>query len=85
MLIQPFVNYNMPRGWYLVSSRFVTANWKSESSNRWSVPLGGGLGRVFRIGKQPLNTHVQAFYHAVHPDGAASWSFRVQAQLLFPK
>jgi hypothetical protein len=27
MLLQPFVNYNLPDGWYLVSSPIITANW----------------------------------------------------------
>jgi hypothetical protein len=85
MLVQPFVNYNMAGGWYFVSSPIITGNWKADNDQRWTVPLGGGLGRLFRVGKQPLNTALQAFYHVEHPDGAASWSLRLQTQLLFPK
>ena len=28
MLIQPFVNYNLPDGWYLTTSPVITANWQ---------------------------------------------------------
>ena len=85
MLVQPFVIYNMPGGWYVVSSPIITANWKADSDQRWTVPLGGGLGRIFRIGKQPLNTALEAFHHVEHRDDAAGWSLRLQTQLLFPK
>ena len=85
MLVQPFVNYNMAGGWYFVSSPIITGNWRADNDQRWTVPLGGGLGRLFRVGKQPLNASLQAFYHVEHPDGAASWSLRPQTQLLFPK
>jgi hypothetical protein len=85
MLVQPFVNYNMAGGWYFVSSPIITADWKANSDQRWVVPLGGGLGRIFRVGKQPLNTALQAFRHVDHPTRAAGWSLRLQTQLLFPK
>jgi hypothetical protein len=50
MLIQPFVNYNLPEGWFLVSAPVITANWEADSDERWLVPLGGG-GRVFKIAR----------------------------------
>ena len=55
MLIQPFVNYNMAGGWFLTSAPIITANWEASSDNTWLVPLGGGGGRVFKIGPQPVN------------------------------
>jgi hypothetical protein len=42
MTFQPFLNYNLPKGWYLTSSPLITANW--EADNRWTVPIGGGCG-----------------------------------------
>jgi len=85
MLLQPFVNYNMEGGWYLVSAPVITADWEADSENRWVVPIGGGVGRVFTIGKQPVNVQAQAFYHIVHPDNGPDFSFRFQFQFLFPK
>jgi hypothetical protein len=84
-LVQPFVNFNMAKGWYLVSSPIITANWKADSDNRWVVPVGGGFGKIFRIGKQPMNAHVQAFYNIERPDIGPEWTFRAQLQFLFPK
>jgi len=85
MLIQPFVNYNLDAGWYLVTSPIITANWRKDRSDRWLVPLGGGAGRTFKIGSQPINCSLQAYYNVVHPDNGPRWSLRIQIQFLFPK
>jgi hypothetical protein len=84
LLFNPFVNYNLPGGWYLTSTPTVTANWVAPESNRWTVPVGGGFGRLFRIDKLPVNAQVQAFYYVVRPTGAPSWTLRLQVQFLFP-
>jgi len=44
---QYFVNYNMSNGWYLTSAPIITTNWKADSSNRWTIPFGGGFGKIF--------------------------------------
>lgn len=84
LLMQPFFNYNLPEGWYLTTSPIMTANWEADSNNQWTVPVGGGFGRLFRIDKQPINASLQAFDNVIHPHGAADWSLRFQVQLLFP-
>jgi hypothetical protein len=84
-LFQYFINYNLADGWYLSSAPIITANWKADSDDQWTVPFGGGLGKIFRIGKQPVNAQVQAFYNAVKPDNGADWTLRLQLQFLFPK
>lgn len=84
-LFQYFINYNMPDGWYLTSAPIITANWKADSSNTWTVPFGGGVGKIFRIGKQPLNASVQCYYNVEKPDNGPDWTLRFQLQFLFPK
>jgi hypothetical protein len=83
---QPFVNYNFGGGWYLVSSPIITANWEADNDNKWTVPLGGGMGRVFRVGEQNMNAQMQAFYNVENPDDfGPEWQLRLQLQFLFPK
>jgi hypothetical protein len=84
-LLQPFVNYNLPDGWYLSSSPVITANWSADSSQRWSVPIGGGGGKIFKIEGQPINASFQAFDYVAHPNLAPRWAVRFQVQLLFPR
>ena len=83
-LAQPFANYNMPHGWYLNTSPIITADWLAASGQRWTVPVGGGIGRVFRVGDQPVNASIQAYYNAIRPTGAPAWSLRTTVALLFP-
>jgi hypothetical protein len=86
MLIQPFVNYNIADGWYLVSAPIATANWEAErSKDIWTVPVGGGVGRLFRLGKLPINMSLQAFDYVEKPAFGADWELRAQVQFLFPK
>ena len=85
MLLNPFINYNLHHAWYLSFNPNITANWEQEHGGRWVVPLGGGPGRVWRLGHQAVN--VQSFFYgnAVHPKGASSWTFKMAFTLLFPK
>ena len=85
MLLQPFLNYNLSGGWYLTSAPIITANWKADSDNRWTVPIGGGVGKIFSIGKQPINAQLSAYHNVEKPEGAADWQARLQVQLLYPK
>jgi hypothetical protein len=84
LTVQPFVNYNLPHGWYLTSSPIITSNWVARNDDRWTVPVGGGVGRLFKVDKLPINTQIQAFYNVVRPTNAPSWTLRFQLQLLFP-
>jgi hypothetical protein len=86
-LIQPFVNYNFPEheGLYLTSSPILTVDWKAHGSQRWLVPIGGGIGKIFHLGKLPVNTNVAAYYNVARPDFQANWQIRATVQLMFPK
>jgi hypothetical protein len=86
-LLQPFINYNLPNGWYLTSSPILTANWNASHDDMWTVPVGGGLGKIVKLGgKLPLNVQLGAYYNAVTPkNGGADWQLRFQVQVLLPK
>jgi hypothetical protein len=82
---QYFINYNLPDSWYLTTAPIITANWEADSDNRWTVPVGGGVGKIFNIGKQPVNAQVSAYKNVESPELGADWQFRLQLQFLFPK
>ena len=84
-LIQPFVNYNFKEGFYLTSAPIATVNWKADSGNKWTVPVGGGVGKIFHFGRLPVNTQLSAYYNVVRPDDGPNWQIRFQVQLMFPK
>jgi len=33
LLLEPFINYNLDNGWYLISDMIIVANWEADSSN----------------------------------------------------
>jgi len=82
---QYFVNYNLDDGWYLTSAPVITADWEADSDDTWTVPFGGGVGKIFKIGNQPLNAQASAYYNVEKPEFGPQWQLRLQLQFLFPK
>ena len=85
MLLQYFINYNMKKGWYLTMSPILTANWRASSGDVWTVPFGGGVGRIMKLGFQPVNISATFYGNAMYPTGTSPWSMRLQIAFLFPK
>ena len=97
LVMQPFVNYNLPDGWYLTSGPILTADWKADKAGDiWTVPLGGGVGKLFRLGqmlpleghpiaKLPINIQLAAYGNVAKPEFGPAWQLRFQIQFLFPK
>jgi hypothetical protein len=84
-LFQYFISYNLKNGWYITWQPTLTANWEATSGNVWTVPYGGGLGRIMKLGNQPVAINGQFYGNAVHPEGTPSWTMRLQISFLFPK
>ncbi len=81
---QYFINYNLGQGWYLTTAPIITANWEAEEGNKWTVPWGGGAGRLIRIGNLPVDLQGQVFYYAKKPVNGPDWGLRLQFKMLFP-
>src|SRR5271167_1177942 len=81
---QYLFNYNLPKGWYLYSNATLSANWLEDEDDRWTVPVGGGFGKIFIIRKQPMSASIQAFSNVVTPRDGAKWALNFQFALLFP-
>lgn len=85
LLIQPFVGYKLQNGWSLMSMMQWTSNWQAAAGNRWTIPVGGGVAKLFKLQGQAINTRLEAYVNVVKPDGAPDWTLRYTFQLLFPK
>jgi len=81
LLLNPIVSYHFDEGWSIGSSPNITANWIA-SGGKWSVPLGGGFGKAFRLGEQAIKIDLDAYYNAVRPK-AAHDTWLLQATLTF--
>jgi hypothetical protein len=49
------------------------------------VPIGGGIGKIFKIGSQAMNAQLHYYYNAEKPDIVGDSSIRLQLQFMFPK
>ena len=86
LTLQPFVNYNISNGWFVASVPIVTANWKAESDQTWTLPLGAGVGKAGKMGSIPFTWQVHGYYNIEKPDQIGEkWQTRVQLQWLFPR
>jgi len=84
-LFEPFINYNLDDGWYLISDMVITQNWEAESGQKLTVPIGGGVGKLLKVGEQAMNIRAEAYYNVERPDSAPEWTVGFTVQLLFPK
>ena len=84
LLLQPLLTYTLLDDWYLTSSPQVTADWKAGSRERWTVPVGGGIGKLLPLGRQQMIVQVEGYHNAERPTGAAAWSTILTVQFLFP-
>jgi hypothetical protein len=87
LLVQPIVNYNLAEGWYLTSVPIITANFSTSGDNHWTVPVGGGVGKLSRLATVglPVDAQLQAFYNAETPEFGPDWQLRFQLKFLFPR
>jgi hypothetical protein len=86
-MIQPmfFYNFESIPGAYLAYNAVISADWKADSDDTWTVPLGLTIGRTFDMGNSNgLDLMIGPYYNAVRPDGAADWMLRFGASWIFP-
>jgi hypothetical protein len=84
-LWQPFATYNLPGGWFLETAPQVTAAWDLPSSRRWQIPVGGGVGKIVTVGRQPMALRLQFYWNVERPDNGPEALLRFTITLLFPK
>jgi len=87
MALQPTAQYNLPENWYLTTEPEIDANWNAANGNRWFVPVGGGAGKVFKVGRQSLAGTVLV-YRNVTPAAtipSPKWQVIGALTFLFPR
>lgn len=51
--------------------------------NQMDLPVGVNVGRVFRVGKLPINLLIRGYYNVVKPQDGADWQLPTQMTLIF--
>ena len=85
LLVNPVFSYHFGDGWSVGSSPSITANWLSGEGQRWTVPVGGGISKLIRLGRQPVQLAVSGFYNAIRPrSGNDDWVFQTTLTFVYP-
>jgi len=80
-----FIVKNLAKGWYVNSAPIITANWDAVEGEKWLVPIGAGVGKVFKLGKMPVNAQVGYYNYIVAPTNGPEWQLRAQLNFMFHK
>lgn len=74
------------KGWYLRTTDDAFS-YNHKTSEWTQAPLGGGVGRAFVIGKQPVNIFGAVWTNAANPDEATTpeWAAKISFSFVFPK
>jgi hypothetical protein len=66
---------------------YGTSAWPqlATGGDRWIVPVGAGVGKLFVVEGQPINAEVGVYYNLLKPEMASPWQFRFNVSLLFPR
>jgi hypothetical protein len=83
-LAEPTFTYLLRNGWTVESGAEIAADWLEPGGERWTVGIGAGGGRAFRIGNQSFSTTVRLSVNVVEPTLGAEWQLRWAVGLLFP-
>ena len=78
MNFQYFIFYSIDDVTSIGAAPNIIANWRQDSEDRWTVPIGLGISRTFQMGKVPVRFGVEAHYSVIQPDNVPSneWDFR---------
>ena len=82
--IQPIAVWHWGEGWYAGTPDVPqTYNFKTE---HWTTALGARLGKVLKLGEQPVNLFGQVTYNTEDHDGEVSpeWTYKINMTFLFP-
>jgi hypothetical protein len=70
--------------WSVGSSPEITTNWIA-SGGKWTAPVGGGFGKGFQLGGQPMKLELDAYYNAIRPKaGNETWLLQAKLTFVFP-
>jgi hypothetical protein len=73
-----FFNYMLPNAWQVGMNPTIKYNKQATSGNKWTVPVGGYVGKTTKIGRLPVNIKFGLEYSVVSPD---DWGQRVAFRL----
>ncbi len=83
--IQYFIQYVFGKSWQIGMAPNILIDWKADREDRFTVPVGLGIGKTVRIGRLPVKFTAEVDYMVVRPDDFGQhWSVRFQMIPVLP-
>jgi hypothetical protein len=83
--LQPSLSYVLKHGWLLVCGPLISADWTGPRGQKWTVPVGGGVGKVFSVGGQKMSLQLVAYANPIRPDDGPESLILVTGTILWPR
>ena len=81
---KPFIIYEVSEKWNLVYIPLgMSHSWDAPSGDNWTVPIGGGVRRLFEIRGQKMGLQFQAFDYVARKPKDPEWELRATIEFLF--
>ena len=63
----------------------ILIDWKADSDNKLTLPVGIGVGKLFKFGRLPIKFILQGQYAVIHPDDFGQrWNIQLQIVPVLP-
>ena len=83
--IQYFIWRLLPDQWQIGMAPNITIDWKADDDNKLTLPVGLGVGKLFKIGGLPVKFILEAHYAVIHPDDfGQGWNIRFTVTPVLP-
>jgi len=81
LFLQPFITYQLGHGWFIRSEPQMIFDWET---NKQQLPIDLGIGRVFKIGSQYVNSFVEPSWNVSADGPAPRYAITFGFALLYP-
>ena len=51
----------------MITMPTMSYNWEADSDEAWTIPIGGGIGKIFRFGGMPVDLRLSAYMNIEAP------------------
>ena len=73
--VQYFYGISLGNGWQILSGPVITYDWKADSGEKLSLPLGTGIAKTAKLGGTTWRFQLELQYYVEQPDSFGSdWS-----------
>jgi hypothetical protein len=78
---QYFYGITLGKGWQILTAPVITYDWKADSDEALSLPLGTGIAKTMKIGDITWRFQTEVWYYLEQPDAFGSeWQVSFEAR-----